>query len=230
MQSGTLYIVASPIGNMQDITLRALEILKSVDVVCAEDTRVTTKVLAAHAIPHKKLISVNEFADAKKLEQVIELLQEGNSVAFLSDAGTPGISDPGSLLVSTARAAGVTIVPVPGVSAITALISVAGIRETPFLFYGFLPHKKGRQKILDTLLSRDESIVLYESPHRFIKLLEELVERDLENTLEVVVGRELTKIYEETLVDSPANLLAHYTTHTDTVRGEFVLIIRKVNV
>lgn len=227
---GTLYIVASPIGNMQDITLRALEILKSVDVVCAEDTRVTSKVLAAHTIPYKKLISVNEFADAKKLEHVIDLLKEGNNVAFLSDAGTPGISDPGSLLVSSAREADIVIVPVPGVSAITALISVAGIRETPFLFYGFLPHKKGRQKILDSLLSREESIILYESPHRFIKLLEELSERDSEQVLQVTVGRELTKIYEEIRVDSPQNLLTHYNTHEDTIRGEFVLIIRKVNV
>lgn len=224
---GTLYIVAGPIGNMADITLRALETLRAVDVVCAEDTRVTSKLLAAHEIPFKKLISVNEFADARKLEQVIALLREGSSVAFLSDAGTPGISDPGSLLVAEARAAEITIVPIPGVSAITAAMSVAGIRETPFLFYGFLPHKKGRQKILDSLLAGGHTVVLYESPHRFVKLLEELVERDGTAGLRVVVGRELTKVFEEIREGSPSDLLAHYAEHADTVRGEFVLIIRK---
>lgn len=213
---------------MQDITLRALETLKAVDVVCAEDTRVTSKVLSAHEIPFKKLISVNEFADEQKLSQVIDLLENGQSVAFLSDAGTPGISDPGALLVASARTAGIRIVPIPGASAITAALSVAGIRETPFLFYGFLPHKKGRQKILDRLLAGEETVVLYESPHRFMKLLEELQERSTaDRPLQVTVCRELTKVFEEIRCGQPTELLTHFQEHEDTVRGEFVLIIHQ---
>lgn len=220
---GTLYIVASPIGNLSDITLRAIEVLTGVDVVCAEDTRVTSKLLAAHGVPHKKLVSVNEFADTHKIQEVIDMLTGGQSVAFLSDAGTPGISDPGSLLVQTARGAGVSIVPIPGVSAVATAMSVAGIRETPFLFYGFLPHKKGRQKILDTLLALKHTIVLYESPHRCVKLLHELQEKD--PSLQIVVCRELTKMFEDIRSGNPSELIAHYEAHPDTMRGEFVLII-----
>lgn len=225
-QSGILYIVASPIGNMQDITLRAIETLKHVDIVCAEDTRVTSKILLVHSIPYKKLIAVNEFADAKKIDYVIDLLEEGNNIAFLSDAGTPGISDPGSLLVSSVRARGIQIVPIPGVSAITTAMSVAGIRETPFLFYGFLPHKKGRQKILAELLERQETVILYESPHRFVKLLEELIAKEV--PINVTVCRELTKMYEDVRIGKPTELLLHYQTNLDTVKGEFVLIIQPI--
>lgn len=226
-----LYIVATPIGNMQDITLRAIETLKSVDVVCAEDTRVTSKLLKALELPMKKLFSVNEFADTSKIKSVIQLLNDGQSIAFVSDAGTPGISDPGSYLVSAAREAGHTIIPIGGISAVTTALSVAGIRETPFIFYGFLPHKKGRQKLLDELLSRDMTIVLYESPHRVMKLFEELSERETEEfTLSVTVCRELTKTFEDIRQGSPSGLLAHYGEHEDTVRGEFVLIVRKLTV
>lgn len=226
-----LYIVATPIGNMQDITLRAIETLRSVDVVCAEDTRVTSKLLKALELPMKKLFSVNEFADTSKIKSVIQLLDDGQSIAFVSDAGTPGISDPGSYLVAAAREAGHTIIPIGGISAVTAALSVAGIRETPFIFYGFLPHKKGRQKLLDELLGRDMTIVLYESPHRVMKLFEELAERETEDfTLSVTVCRELTKTFEDIRQGSPSELLAHYGEHEDTVRGEFVLIVRKLTV
>lgn len=226
--TGVLYIIGTPIGNSKDITLRALEMLRGVDVLCAEDTRVVGKLLKIHEIPHKKLISVNEFADTRKIQEIISLLQEGKQVAFVSDAGTPGISDPGGLLVSAARDASIQIVPIPGVSAVTTILSVSGIRETPFVFYGFLPHKKGRQKILDTLLEQQGTVVLYESPHRFMKLLTELSERDsAEAPLQVTVGRELTKIYEEVRQGGVSELIDHYTEHEDTVRGEFVLIIRK---
>lgn len=226
-----LYIVATPIGNMKDITLRAIETLRSVDVVCAEDTRVTSKLLKALELPMKKLFSVNEFADTSKIKSVIDLLDEGQTVAFVSDAGTPGISDPGSYLVSAAREAGHTIVPIGGISAVTTALSVAGIRETPFLFYGFLPHKKGRQKLLDELLAQDTTLIFYESPHRFIKLLEELHERETEGfQILVTVCRELTKIFEDIRQGNPKDLLTHYHKHEDTVRGEFVLIVRKIKV
>lgn len=226
-----LYIVATPIGNMKDITLRAIETLREVDVVCAEDTRVTSKLLKALELPMKKLFSVNEFADASKIKSVIDLLEEGKSVAFVSDAGTPGISDPGSFLVSEVRKAGYPIVPIGGISAVTTALSVAGIRETPFIFYGFLPHKKGRQKLLDELLSKDMSLVLYESPHRVMKLFEELQKREAEKiTFSVTVCRELTKTFEDIRQGGPVELMEHYKSHEDTVRGEFVLIVRKLTV
>lgn len=227
-QTGKLYIVATPIGNSGDITLRALETLKTVDVICAEDTRVAKKLLSMYEIEDKKVYAVNEFADASKINHVLTALQEGKDVAFTSDAGTPGISDPGALLVAEARKAGITIVPIPGVSAVATAMSIAGIRETPFTFYGFLPHKKGRQKILDELLAQGETVMLYESPHRFMKLLEELVERVTEEKpITVTVCRELTKLYEDIRVGTPAELIEHYTENDDQVRGEFVLIIRQ---
>lgn len=229
-QTGKLYIVATPIGNAGDITLRAIETLKKVDVICAEDTRVTKKLLSMYDIEDKKVYAVNEFADAGKIKHVLDVLQEGKDVAFSSDAGTPGISDPGALLVSEARKVGIVIVPIPGVSAVATAMSVAGIRETPFIFYGFLPHKKGRQKILDSLLVAEYTIALYESPHRFIKLLEELQERVTdERSIEVTVCRELTKIYEDIRVGTPTQLLEHYAEYDDQVRGEFVLIIRQIS-
>lgn len=227
----TLYVVATPIGNMQDITLRAIEVLKQASVICAEDTRVIGKLLKGLDIPHKKLISINEFADTTKISQVIELLEAGNDVCYVSDAGTPGISDPGAVLVAAAREAKITIVPIGGISAVTTALSVAGIRETPFLFYGFLPHKKGRQKILDQLISQDITLVFYESPHRFMKLLEELVQREtVELSFSVTVCRELTKMYEDIQQGSPKELITHFTEHEDTQRGEFVLIVRQLRV
>jgi 16S rRNA (cytidine1402-2'-O)-methyltransferase len=227
----TLYIVATPIGNMEDITLRAIDVLKKTDIICAEDTRVVGKLLKGLSIPHKKLISINEFADASKINHVIELLTEGQDVCYVSDAGTPGISDPGAVLCSAARAAGVAIVPIGGISAVTTALSVAGIRETPFLFYGFLPHKKGRQKILDELIAQDITLIFYESPHRFMKLLEELMSREnSETTFSVTICRELTKMYEDIQQGRPEALLAHYTAHKDTQRGEFVLIVRPLHV
>ncbi|MES2985751.1 MAG: 16S rRNA (cytidine(1402)-2'-O)-methyltransferase [Patescibacteria group bacterium] len=228
---GTLYIIATPIGNMQDITLRAIQTLKEVDVVCAEDTRVTSKLLKALELPMKKLVSVNEFADASKIKHVIDALGEGKNVAFVSDAGTPGISDPGSFLVAQVREAGYSIIPIGGISAVTTALSVAGIRETPFVFYGFLPHKKGRQKQLDELLGLDMTIVLYESPHRAMKLFEELKQRETDAyKIQVTVCRELTKIYEEVRQGGPQDMIEHYTDKPDTLKGEFVLIVRKITV
>lgn len=226
-----LYIVATPIGNMQDITLRAINTLKTVEVICAEDTRVVGKLLKVLEIPHKQLISVNEFADSSKINHVIDVLKNGQDVAYVSDAGTPGVSDPGAVLVAAARAENITIVPIGGISAVTTALSVAGIRETPFLFYGFLPHKKGRQKILDELITQDITLVFYESPHRFMKLLEELQTRESEKIqFSVTVCRELTKMYEDIRQGRPKELAEYYTTHRETQRGEFVLIVRPIDV
>ena len=230
-KKGTLYIVATPIGNMQDITLRAIDTLTHVDVICAEDTRVASKLLKGLSIASKKLISVNEYTDTSKITHIVELLEHGQNIAFISDAGTPGISDPGALLVIEARKALVSIVPIGGISAVTTALSVAGIRETPFLFYGFLPHKKGRQKILDELLERKITIVLYESPHRFLKLLEELSERESESMhITVTICRELTKVFEDIRSGRSKDMLEHFNTHADTIRGEFVLIVRTLPV
>lgn len=227
----TLFIVATPIGNMQDITLRAVEVLKRTEVICAEDTRVVSKLLKLLEIPHKKLISINEFADTTKISHVIDILTQGQDVCYVSDAGTPGISDPGAVLVAAARQENVTIVPIGGISAVTTALSVAGIRETPFLFYGFLPHKKGRQKILDQLIGQDITLVFYESPHRFMKLLEELEQREVQGlAFSVTVCRELTKMYEDIQQGGPKDLIVHYTTHKDTQRGEFVLIVQQLHV
>jgi 16S rRNA (cytidine1402-2'-O)-methyltransferase len=231
-EKGILYVVATPIGNMQDITFRAVETLKNTDVICAEDTRVVGKLLKGLNIPHKKLISINEFADTTKISEVVHLLLNGQDVCYVSDAGTPGISDPGAVLVAAVRKEeGLRIVPIGGISAVTTALSVAGIRETPFLFYGFLPHKKGRQKILDELLSQDITLVFYESPHRVMKLFAELKNRETEDEkIKITVCRELTKIYEDIRQGGPEKLIDHYDTQEDTLRGEFVLIVRKISV
>lgn len=222
---GKLYIVATPIGNKDDITIRAVSTLNQVDIIAAEDTRVASKLLSLLKISKKQLISINEFATDKNIRYCIDILNEGKDIAYVSDAGSPGISDPGAVLVKACRDNDIEIIPIPGVSAITALISVSGIRETPFMFYGFLPHKKGRQKILTELLKTDTNIVLYESVHRFIKLLEEIININPEQYL--VIGRELTKMYEDIKADTVKNILDFYVNNPSKVKGEFVIIIKK---
>ncbi len=222
---GKLYIVATPIGNKDDITIRAVSTLNQVDIIAAEDTRVASKLLSLLKISKKQLISINEFATDKNIKYCIDILNEGKDIAYVSDAGSPGISDPGAVLVKACRDNDIEIIPIPGVSAITALISVSGIRETPFMFYGFLPHKKGRQKILTELLKTDTNIVLYESVHRFIKLLEEIININPEQF--IVVGRELTKMYEDIKADNVKNILDFYVNNPSKVKGEFVIIIKK---
>lgn len=223
---GKLYIVSTPIGNKDDITIRAISALKEVDIIAAEDTRVASKLLTLLNIPKKQLISINEFATDNNIRHCIDLLKEGKNMAYISDAGTPGISDPGAVLVKAVRDEGdIDIIPIPGVSAITCLMSVAGIRETPFVFYGFLPHKKGRKKILDELYSYNKNIILYESVHRIIKLLEEIVEINPDQ--EIIIGRELTKMYEDIKVDKVTGILDFYKNNLSKIKGEFVIIIKR---
>ena len=220
---GTLSIVATPIGNMEDITLRALRTLKECDVIYAEDTRVIAKLLARYEIqrPLQRLDAVTE---GKKAEEVVERLLAGERVVYVSDAGTPGVSDPGARLVAQVRrlAPDATIEAIPGASALTAAISIAGLDEPGFTFLGFLPHKKGRQTALKGIAASELPVVLYESPHRIEKLLEEL--KDL-SVARVTVARELTKIHEEVVSGAPSEVQAHFTAHPDAVRGEFVVII-----
>ncbi len=221
---GKLYIVATPIGNKDDITIRAISTLTAVDVIAAEDTRVTSKLLGLLSIPKKQIISINEFSTEENFDYILKFIKEGKNVAYVSDAGTPGISDPGAMLVSFCRKNDTEIIPIPGVSAIATAMSVAGIRESPFLFYGFLPHKKGRKKILAELLTGDKNIILYESVHRFLKLLDEIFE--INNNQEIFVGRELTKMFEEIKVDTIDNIKKYYDENPTKLKGEFVVIIK----
>ena len=218
---GTLSIVATPIGNLEDITLRALRTLSECDVIYAEDTRIIAKLLARYEIkkPLKRLDAATEM---KKADEIIAWLTAGERVALASDAGTPGISDPGARLVALVRAQlpAAKIEAIPGPSALTAALSVAGLDATAFTFLGFLPHKKGRQTALSKFAASEMPVILYESPHRILKLLKEL-----ENVSHIIIARELTKIYEEVISGTPEELQAHFRAHPDRVRGEFVIII-----
>ena len=225
---GTLSIVATPIGNLEDITLRALRTLKECDVIYAEDTRLTAKLLARYQIK-KSLQRLDAATEIKKANEIIARLEAGEHVVLVSDAGTPGISDPGARLVKAVREhpyilkdVGVLIEAIPGPSALTAALSVAGIDSSEFTFLGFLPHKKGRQTLLKKIAANEFPTVLYESPHRILKLLKELETLKVSH---VTIARELTKIHEEVIAGTPAELLAHFSAHPSTIRGEFVVIV-----
>lgn len=218
---GTLYIVATPIGNLGDITLRALDTLKSVDAILCEDTRVTAKLLARYEVK-KPLISCHEHTDEKKLLSIINRLKRGESLAFVTDAGTPGLSDPGNYLVAQALESAIPVVPIPGVSALATVISVAGIDLREFIFRGFPPHKKGRQTFFREVAASDRPVIYYESPHRVIKNLTLL--RELAPEKKVIIGRELTKMFEEVVRGSLAEALGHFEKKPDTIKGEFVII------
>lgn len=220
---GTLSIVATPIGNLEDITLRALRTLKECDVIYAEDTRVISKLLARYEI-RRPLQRLDAATEAKKAEEIVERLEAGERVAFASDAGTPGISDPGSRLVARVRERlpDVKIEAIPGPSALTTLLSIAGIDAAEFTFLGFLPHKKGRQTALREIATSKRPVVLFESPHRILKLLAEL--HGTLPSAHVVIGRELTKLHEEVIEGTPAELAASLEKR-GAVRGEFVVIV-----
>ena len=217
-----LYVVATPIGNLGDITYRAVEVLQSVDVIACEDTRHTQNLLTHYNIS-KRLIATHAHNEANSAKGIINLLEEGKNVAFVSDAGTPGVSDPGSRLVEAVRTAGFDVVPLPGASALTTLLSVAGYIGRSVHFEGFLSPKSGRRKKrLEELLNRDESFVFYESPFRIVKVLEELL--TLAPQRRVVVGREMTKKFEEFLSGSLAEVLQTLKDRS-AVKGEFAVLI-----
>lgn len=221
---GKLYIVATPIGNKDDITVRGISTLTAVDIIAAEDTRVASKLLGLLSITKKQIVSINEFSTDENFNYILNFIKEGKNVAYVSDAGTPGISDPGAMLVSYCRNNDIEIVPIPGVSAIATAMSVSGIRESPFLFYGFLPHKKGRKKILGELLLLNKNIVLYESVHRFMKLIDDIL--NINKDQEIFVGRELTKMYEDIKLDTVENIKKYYNENSTKLKGEFVIIIK----
>lgn len=221
---GILYVVATPIGNLQDITLRALEILKSADFVACEDTRVTSKLLNHYSI-QKTLISYHQHSELKKIDLIINKLKDGKNIALVTDAGTPGISDPGNILVAEAIKNKIEIQSIPGPSALGALISIAGIDLQKFLFFGFPPHKKGRETFFKEVIGSKYPVVYYESPHRFIKNLELL--KLFECDKRIIIGRELTKIFEQVVRGNTSEILAYFEKNQDKIKGEFVVIIDK---
>jgi len=218
---GTLYVVATPIGNLEDITLRALRVLKEVGLVACEDTR-RTRTLLTHFGIHVPVTSYFEHNKLAKGPAILKTLREGKSVALVTDAGTPGISDPGFLLVREAREAGIPVVPVPGPSAVVAALSAAGIPADTFVFDGFLPVKPGKRiHRLEALRDLEMTLVCYESPHRILAALEAI--GHVFGQVEIVVARELTKQFEEIVRGTPAALRERFA--AGTVRGEFTLVI-----
>jgi 16S rRNA (cytidine1402-2'-O)-methyltransferase len=221
MKPGTLYVVATPIGNLEDITLRALRVLKEVGLVACEDTR-RTRTLLTHFGIHVPATSYFEHNKLTKGPAILRALGAGTSVALVTDAGTPGISDPGFLLVKAARDAGVPVVPVPGPSAVIAALSAAGVPADRFLFDGFLPVKPGRRlHRLEALRDLEMTVVCYESPHRLLASLEAIAQVFGER--EIVAARELTKQFEEIVRGSARRLAERFA--AGPVRGEFTLII-----
>jgi len=217
----TLYLVATPIGNLEDITLRALRTLKECDVVAAEDTRRTGQLLKHFGLS-KVLLSYFQFNEARRSEEILERLRQGEKVALVTDAGSPGISDPGERVVKAARAAGYRVEPVPGACALVAALTASGLPTDEFHFIGFLPHKSGqRRKQLEALKTFSGTLVLYESPFRLEKLVGELSEIYPER--QVVLARELTKKFEEFLRGTPRELLA--MAKGRSLKGEFVVMV-----
>lgn len=216
-----LYLVPTPIGNLADITMRALEVLKSVDTILAEDTR-TSGFLLKHYQISKPLQSFHIFNEHKTLLGLIQRMQQGEVMALISDAGTPGISDPGFLLTREALRAGLIVDSLPGATALIPALVKSGFPTDRFVFEGFLPHKKGRQTALKKLAEEDRTMVLYESPHRLVKLLEQVVEFFGESR-PVSVSRELTKLHEETFTGPVNEVLAHF--QQKEVKGEIVVVI-----
>lgn len=223
--TGILSVVATPIGNLADITIRALDTLKAADTIACEDTRVTAKLLARYEI-EKPLVIFHAQSGRSASEKIIALLEAGKHVALVTDAGTPGISDPGTALVRTVRdrLPEVRIEAIPGAAAVTAALSIAGIPTDEFVFLGFLPHKKGRQTLFQEITDSERTMVFYESPHRIQKALASLAEI-LDESRRVVVARELTKMFESLIEGSAQEVLEYFETNPDQVRGEFVVIV-----
>lgn len=222
---GSLYIVATPIGNLRDITLRALDILKTVDLVAAEDTRVSQGLLNAHGL-QKKLIALHEHNEREATERLLADLAVGKSVAYVSDAGTPGVSDPGAHLARRAREAGLPVFAIPGPSAVATALSVAGIGDGRWLFYGFLPNKPAaRRKALDGLRALPYALVFYEAPHRVRECIADLA-AVLGAEREIAIARELTKLFEQVHVCPLGEVEAWFAADDNRCRGEFVLIVQ----
>jgi 16S rRNA (cytidine1402-2'-O)-methyltransferase len=219
-----LYVVATPIGNLGDITRRALDVLRAVDLVAAEDTRVTARLLAHYEID-RPMIALHQHNERRASQRVLDALQAGQAVALTTDAGTPAVSDPGGTLVAAVRAAGIGVIPIPGPSALTAAWSVAGFPGTGFVFHGFLPSRPGeRRAVLQSLAGLAYPLVFYEAPHRALETVEDLGDQ-LGWERAVVVGRELTKMFEEVHACTLAELQPWLAAESNRQRGEFVIIV-----
>ena len=221
-----LYIVSTPIGNLEDITLRALRILGEVDLILCEDTRIAKKLLNHYEIK-TSVQSYHQHSSLQKIDYIIDLLQQGKNLALISDAGTPAVSDPGSMLVGKIRAElpEEKIVAVPGASALTATIALAGIPIQDFIFLGFLPHKKGRETLFQEISKSERAMIFYESTHRIIKTLQSLSTKTPDR--KIILAREITKIYEETLIGTASELLQILASKPEKTRGEFVVIVTR---
>lgn len=223
IQNSTLYIVATPIGNLADITLRALAVLQKADLVCAEDTRVSAQLLSAYGI-QAKLVSVREHNEQQMADKIIAALAEGKSVAQISDAGTPAVCDPGAKLASRVREAGYNIVPVVGASAVMAALSVAGVSEPHFYFHGFLPPKSGeRVKLFEKWESADYPIIAFETPHRIEAALADMA--SVFPNRNIMLAREITKTFETFMVGTVSSLCGQLAADSNQSRGEMVLVI-----
>jgi 16S rRNA (cytidine1402-2'-O)-methyltransferase len=223
-QMGILYVVATPIGNLGDITLRALETLKSVDAIAAEDTRHTSGLLSHFGIS-KKLIAVHEHNEHQSAEKLLSQLKNGENIALVTDAGTPGISDPGAVVVDFVRKAGIKVVPIPGVSAVVASLSASGITQNGFYFHGFLPASgAARRKILEQLKSQTVTLVFYEAPHRIVECVEDLA-KVLGEERQITFCRELTKTFETIYTCLASHASAWLQADVNQQRGEFVLLV-----
>ncbi|NTV15649.1 MAG: 16S rRNA (cytidine(1402)-2'-O)-methyltransferase [Desulfobulbaceae bacterium] len=220
---GTLYVVATPIGNLEDLSARAIRILREVDLIAAEDTRQTRKLLTSLDI-HTRLISYHKDSEQSRAVELLERLKVGASLALVSDAGTPALSDPGSVLVNLVVAEGITLVPIPGPSALATAVCVAGLPGSGFVFLGFLPGKSGeRRRLLQPLVAGELPVIFYESPHRLVKSLSDCL--DIFGDREVFVGRELTKMHEELQHHRLSAVLADFSAR-DRIKGELVVIIK----
>ena len=221
----SLYIVGTPIGNLGDITFRALETFKTADVIACEDTRHTLELLTHFGI-RKPLVSCRAQNEEKSAEKIVDLLKNGKNVAYASDAGTPGISDPGAVLAGIVRDAGFAVVPVPGPSALTALVSVAGAGGKTLVFEGFLSPSPGkRRRRLKELLFSGDAVILYESPYRILKLLDDLA--DIDSERRIMIGRELTKLHEE-IIGGTAQALRDDFASRESIKGECAVFVSGV--
>ena len=225
-----LSIVATPIGNLEDITLRALRVLREADFILCEDTRVTKKLLNAHSIS-TPTISYHQHSGRYKIDKILELLRADKKIALVTDAGTPGVSDPGSSLVSSVRQElkhQVKIESIPGASALTAALALVGQGFEHFLFLGFLPHKKGRQTLIKEIVSSPYPVIIYESKHRLIKLLTEIqsCSKALSKTRKIFIARELTKMHESFYEGEAGELITKLQENLDNLKGEFVVLIK----
>ena len=227
-----LYITATPIGNLEDITFRALRILKEVDFVLCEDTRVTRKLLEKYEVK-TPTVSYHSFSGKYKVDKILDLLEQGKNLALVSDAGTPTISDPGFQLVAEVKekmGEKIKIISIPGPSAVVSALSVSGLPADQFLFLGFLPHKKGKQTLLKEIVNSKRTAVFYESPHRVMKTLEllknQLEEVNQDKTRKIAVVKELTKIYEKVISGTTLEVIEFFKENPTKVKGEFVFVIQ----